>query len=221
MRLLLVEDDAALAEGLGRRLRAAGFAVDIAGDGIDAEHLGREEAYDVAVLDLGLPQKSGVEVLQSWRQAHRDFPVLILTARDAWEDKITAFKLGADDYVTKPFHDEEVVVRLQALVRRAHGQASPQLESHGMMLDEGDQSLTLADGSTTQLTGTEYRLLRYLMLNEGKVLSKSHLVEHLYEFDDERDSNIIEVYINRLRQLIGRELITTRRGQGYVYGKPT
>ncbi|HDP88394.1 MAG TPA: response regulator transcription factor [Thioalkalivibrio sp.] len=220
MRLLLVEDDHALAESLGQRLRAEGFAVDIAGNGVDAEHLGREEAYDVAVLDLGLPKKSGVEVLGSWRAAGRDFPVLVLTARDAWQDKIAAFKLGADDYVTKPFHDEEVIVRLQALIRRAHGRARPVIESHGLVLDEDDQSLRLPDGTQTQLTAMEYRLLHYFMLNEGKVLSKSRLAEHLYEYDDERDSNVIEVYINRLRQLIGRERITTRRGQGYVYGGP-
>ncbi|MDX5333278.1 MAG: response regulator transcription factor [Gammaproteobacteria bacterium] len=220
MRLLLVEDDHALAESLGQRLRVEGFAVDIAGNGIDAEHLGREEAYDVAVLDLGLPQKSGVEVLEGWRAAGRDFPVLVLTARDAWQDKIAAFKLGADDYVTKPFHEEEVIVRLQALIRRAHGRASPVIESHGLVLDENDQSLRLPDGTQTQLTAMEYRLLHYFLLNEGKVLSKSRLAEHLYEYDDERDSNVIEVYINRLRQLIGRERIVTRRGQGYVYGGP-
>lgn len=220
MRLLLVEDDHALAESLGRRLRAEGFAVDITGDGINAEHLGREEAYDVAVLDLGLPQKPGVDVLASWRAAARDFPVLVLTARDAWQDKITAFKLGADDYVTKPFHEEEVIARLQALVRRTHGRATPVIESHGLLLDESDQSLRLPDGTQTRLTAMEYRLLRYFMLNEGKILSKARLAAHLYEYDDERDSNVIEVYINRLRQLIGRERISTRRGQGYIYGGP-
>lgn len=218
MRVLVVEDEAALAVELQARLREAGYATDLADNGVDAEHLGREEDYDAIVLDLGLPGRPGLEVLRNWREAGLRTPVLVLTARDAWYEKVEGFKAGADDYLGKPFHIEELLARLTALIRRSHDRAQAQLQARGLTLDEERQRLRLPAGGEIELTGTEFRLLRYFMLNPGKVLSKSRLAEHLYEFDDERDSNVIEVYVTRLRQKLGRDLIKTRRGQGYVFG---
>ena len=216
MRLLLAEDDHALATRLSERLRQEGYAVDAIDNGVDAEFMGMEEPYDVVVLDLGLPQRNGLDVLRHWREQARTLPVLILTARDAWQEKVEGFQAGADDYLAKPFHTEELLVRLQALVRRANGQPVPQLSAAGFTLDEGRQVVQLADGRELSLTGTEFRLLRYFMRHPGEVLSKSRLTEHVYAYDDDRDSNVIEVYINRLRHKLGRECIQTRRGQGYV-----
>ncbi len=218
MRLLLVEDDQALAEGLRNELRAAGFVVDIAADGVEAEYLGTEEPYDGVILDLGLPKRSGLEVLGNWRQAGNKVPVLILTARDAWYEKVEGFKAGADDYLGKPFHVEELMVRLQALLRRSHDRTGGELQEAGLSLDEERQSVRTAGGEEISLTSMEFRLLRYLMLHPRQVLSKSRLTEHLYEYDQDKDSNVIEVYINRLRHKLGRDLIRTRRGQGYVFG---
>lgn len=218
MRVLVVEDDNALAGELRARLRTAGYAVDLADNGIDAEHLGRETAYDAVVLDLGLPGRGGLEVLRNWREAGLGLPVLVLTARNAWYEKVEGFKAGADDYLAKPFHIEELLARLGALIRRAHAAPGRALSCAGLTLDEERQRVVLADGRDVALTGTEFRLLRYLMLNRGKTLSKSRLLEHLYEFDDERDGNVIEVYITRLRGKLGAGLIKTRRGQGYVFG---
>jgi len=218
MRLLLVEDDQALAEGLRNELRAAGFVVDIAADGVEAEYLGTEEPYDGVILDLGLPKRSGLEVLGNWRQAGNKVPVLILTARDAWYEKVEGFKAGADDYLGKPFHVEELMVRLQALLRRSHDRTGGELQEAGLSLDEERQSVRTVGGEEISLTSMEFRLLRYLMLHPRQVLSKSRLTEHLYEYDQDKDSNVIEVYINRLRHKLGRDLIRTRRGQGYVFG---
>jgi DNA-binding response OmpR family regulator len=220
VRILLVEDDAALAGSLQARLRQEGFAVDVADNGIDGEHLGREEAYDAVILDLGLPGRPGLEVLEHWRADAIDLPVIILTARDAWHEKVDGFRAGADDYLAKPFHVEELLARLQAVVRRSVTQSTGTLSACGLTLDEDRRSCTRADGSDVELTGTEFRLLRYFLLHPGKVLSKSRLAEHIYEFDDERDSNVIEVYVTRLRGKIGKDLIKTRRGQGYVFGDP-
>ncbi len=217
MRLLLVEDDATLAGQLRDTLREAGFAVDVAENGVDAEHLGMEEDYDLVVLDLGLPDKPGLEVLRAWRAAGRHMPVLILTARDAWYEKVDGFQAGADDYLTKPFHVEELLARLQALARRQKVPAAPELRVGKYRLDEGRQELVADDGDTIPLTRTEFRLLRYLLLHPGQVLSKSRLTEHVYEYDADKDSNVIEVYVNRLRQKLGKDVIKTRRGQGYVY----
>ena len=217
MRVLVVEDEAGLATELQARLRESGYATDLASNGIDAEHLGREEDYDAIVLDLGLPGRPGLEVLRHWRDEGLRTPVLVLTARDAWYEKVEGFKAGADDYLGKPFHVEELLARLTALIRRAHDQPQPRLQTHGITLDEERQRLHLPDGNEIELTGTEFRLLRCFMLNPGKVLSKSRLTEHLYEYDDERDSNVIEVYVTRLRHKLGRDLIKTRRGQGYVF----
>jgi two-component system OmpR family response regulator len=217
LRLLLVEDDVELAARLRRQLEVDGFAVDGADNGEDALFLGRTEAYDLAILDLGLPQLPGLEVLEHWRQEGRGFPVLILTARDTWREKVEGLKAGADDYLTKPFYPEELLARVQALIRRAHGQVAPQIQGAGLKLDEEHQQVVRPDGTKVDLTGTEFRLLRYFMLNPGKPLSKTRLTEHVYDQDFDLDSNIIEVYVRRLREKIGAERIETRRGQGYVF----
>lgn len=219
MRLLLVEDDAQLRADLRETLTARGYAVDTASDGIEAEYLGKNEDYDAVVLDLGLPRRPGLEVLRNWRSSGNDAPVLILTARDAWQEKVEGFKAGADDYLAKPFHVEELVARLGALIRRRSGITGGGLETEGLKLDEETQSVTLRDGTRVQLTGTEFRLLRYFMLHPGQILSKTRLTEHVYEYDADKDSNVIEVYVNRLRGKIGKELFRTRRGQGYIFGR--
>jgi DNA-binding response OmpR family regulator len=217
MRLLLVEDDRALADELQSVLEAAGYAVDRAQDGEDALYLGQTEDYDLVILDLGLPRLSGIDVLAGWRTAERTMPVLILTARDTWREKVLGLKAGADDYLTKPFHPEELLARIGALLRRAHGRAAPEIVSVAFTLDEDHQCVLLADGSRVELTGTEFRLLRYFMLNAGKPLSKTLLIEHVYDQDFDLDSNIIEVYVRRLREKLGKHSIETRRGQGYVF----
>ncbi len=216
MRLLLVEDDPALVVAVLADLEKAGFAVDVATDGIDAEHLGDTEPYDAVVLDLGLPQKPGLEVLQAWRGRGNRVPVIVLTARDAWYERVDGFKTGADDYLGKPFHIEELIARIRALIYRRHGRTSSQIETKNLALDEDTQQVIVGD-ITHQLTGTEFRLLRYMMLNSGRILSKSHLSEHVYDQDSERDSNLIEVYIRRLREKIGTQMILTKRGQGYIF----
>ncbi len=221
MRILLVEDDELLGETLKADLEQAGFAVDWARDGVDGEFMGCEEPYDGVVLDLGLPKRPGLEVLRNWRADAIETPVLILTARDAWQEKVEGFKAGADDYLGKPFHVEELVARLNALLRRASGAGvGEELQAAEIRLDEDTQTAFLPDGSSVSLTGTEFRLLRYFMLNQGKLLSKSRLTEHVYDFDSDKDSNVIEVYVRRLRQKLGDDLIQTRRGQGYVFGVP-
>ncbi len=218
MRLLLVEDDPNLCRALKSDLERAGFAVDIAMDGKTGEFLGSTENYDIVILDLGLPHLSGLEILLHWRSANNPVPVIVLTARDAWHEKVDGFKAGADDYLGKPFHFEELLVRIQALLKRLHGQRQPKIKNCGIILDEERQLIELEGSIRIELTAVEFRLLRYFMLNPGKVLSKTRILDHLYQSDDEKDSNIIEVYINRLRQKIGKNVITTRRGQGYVFG---
>lgn len=217
MRLLLVEDDIALSTSLKTDLENAGYAVDIASDGERGEFLGMTENYDIVILDLGLPKMSGLEVLKKWRAAQNNVPVIVLTARDAWHEKVDGFKAGADDYLGKPFHLQELLVRLQALLKRTYSQNQNALQAEGLALNE-DQQTVLVNGETINLTAIEYRLLRYFMLHSGKVLSKAHLGEHIYDYDSDPDSNVIEVYINRLRRIVGNELIHTRRGQGYVFG---
>lgn len=217
MRLLLVEDDELLAESLKKTLEHQGFAVDHADNGVDAEFMGDAEPYDVVVLDLGLPQRPGLEVLANWRNKGRRMPVIILTGRDAWHERVDGFKAGADDYLGKPFHVEELVARILALVRRSHDMPGQRLEGGGLVLDEERQEVTLKSGEILSLTGTEFRLLRYFMLHPGKILSKTRLTEHVYEQDFDRDSNLIEVYVRRLRDKLGRERIETRRGQGYIF----
>jgi two-component system OmpR family response regulator len=217
MRLLLVEDDVELARGLRRDLAAVGFAVDWAQDGVEAAFLGADQPYDLIVLDLGLPKQPGLQVLHEWRRQGIATPVLILSARDAWHERVDGLKAGADDYLGKPFHTQELLARLQALARRSGGQAAPRLRVAGLELDEDRQCVLLADGSEAALTGTEFRLLRYLMQNPDKVLSKERLTEHVYDQHAEPGSNLIEVYIRRLREKIGRAHVRTQRGQGYVF----
>lgn len=218
MRILLAEDDTGLAEELQEELAAAGYAVDRAADGVDAEFLGSEEPYDAVILDLGLPKKNGLEVLRSWRAAENRVPVLVLTARDAWHERVDGLKAGADDYLGKPFHTPELLARLEALIRRSGGRAGEPLVVAGVRLDEERRCAWTANGEAVELTGTEFRLLRYFMHNPGKVLSKGRLTDHVYAGDDDKDSNVIEVYVNRLRRKLGQALIETRRGQGYVFG---
>ena len=219
MRLLLVEDDIKLAENLQTEFIHKGFAVDLAHNGVDGEFMGDEEAYDMVVLDLGLPERPGLEVLANWRKKGNSVPVIILTARDAWHERIDGFKAGADDYIGKPFHIEELTMRIQALLRRTHDMAGQtSLECDNIRLDEETQQLFLnSNEQAIELTGTEFRLLRYFMLNPGKVLSKTRLIDHIYDQDFDRDSNLIEVYIRRLREKIGKQRIVTRRGQGYIF----
>lgn len=216
MRVLLVEDDVELVCKLKPELEAAGYAVDVAANGIDAEFMGNEQLYDVAILDLGLPRLSGLEVLQHWRSRQNRLPVIVLTARDAWHERVDGFKAGADDYVGKPFHVEELLARISALLHRAHQQSAGLLTSNGLSLDEERQTVTTENGKDIALTGTEFRLLRYFLLHPGRILSKSTLTEHIYDFDSDKDSNVIEVYVRRLREKLGSDRIETRRGQGYV-----
>jgi DNA-binding response OmpR family regulator len=218
MRLLLVEDDSALRRELKAELKRRGFAVDSSEQGLDGAFMGESEPYDIIVLDLGLPDMSGLDVLARWRANGMATPVLILTARGAWHEKVEGFRAGADDYLSKPFHIEELVVRLQALVHRAAGQAGSELRIGCLRLDEERQTAQWHEGDgwrDIELTGVEFRLLRYMMLNSGKVLSATHLVEHVYDFNEEKESNVIEVYISRLRKKLRRDVIRTRRGQGY------
>lgn len=217
MRLLLVEDDSLLSRSLCADLERQGFAVDLADNGIDGEIMGDLEPYDMVILDLGLPQRPGLEVLTNWRHKGNRVPVIVLTARDAWHERVDGFKAGADDYLGKPFHVEELVARIQALLRRSHDLPGDRLRSGGLELDEERQQVILEDGSSVVLTGTEFRLLRYFMLHPGRILSKMRLIEHVYEQDFDRDSNLIEVYVRRLRYRIGNERILTKRGQGYIF----
>lgn len=219
MRLLLVEDDAALGPQLYSALQKAGYAVDLSVDGLDAETLGDIEPYDLVVLDLGLPKRSGLDVLMNWRHRGNRVPVVILTARGSWQEKVEGFKAGADDYIGKPFQIEELLARIGAVLKRSSGVILGELALAGIVLNEDKQTAMIKNGEQVfELTGTEFRLLRYFMLHPDKILSKSKLAEHVYEYDEDKDSNVIEVYVNRLRQKIGADLIQTRRGQGYIFG---
>lgn len=223
MRLLLVEDSVALVDELMPVLKRAGFVVDWLADGRDAERRAFDETFDIVILDLGLPGRPGLEVLRAWRAQRLAVPVLVLTARDSWRERIEGLKAGADDYLTKPFHPDELVLRLQAVLRRAHGSVNEALLEVGdLALDEQRQCVRRkvpgADGvETIALTGAEFRLLRYLMLHAGKLRTRSQIEEHVYDTASERDSNVIEVHVNKLRRKLGRDAIETRRGQGYVF----
>ena len=214
MRLLVVEDDKDLNRQLVTALEGAGYAVDRAFDGEEGLFLGETEPYDAVVLDLGLPKKDGVSVLMAWRQAGRAMPVLILTARDRWSDKVQGFDAGADDYVAKPFHMEEVLARLRALLRRAAGHATNELCCGPVRVDTKAARVTV-EGNLIKLTSHEYRLLAYLMHHTGRIVSRTELVEHLYDQDFDRDSNTIEVFVGRLRKKLGADIIETVRGLGY------
>ncbi len=217
MRILLVEDDRELIASLKKPLKEAGYVVDVAEDGIEGEYLGNEDIYDLAILDLGLPKRNGLEVLSNWRKADNKLPVIVLTARDTWQERVDGFKSGADDYLGKPFHVEELLARITALLHRSIQSPGKSLISGDLILDEDRQIVTTEDGQTHTLTSTEFRLLRYFLLNTDTILSKSRLTDHLYNFDSDKDSNVIEAYIKRLRKILGKERIETRRGQGYIF----
>jgi DNA-binding response OmpR family regulator len=217
VRLLIVEDDPALGPALKKELERHGFAIDLADNGVDGEIMGKLEPYDAIVLDLGLPQRPGLEVLQHWRAENNNVPVIVLTGRDAWHERVDGFKAGADDYLGKPFHTEELIVRINALIKRANRQTAGMLTQGGLALNEETQTVVDADGNPHELTGTEFRLLRYFMHHPGIILSKSTLTEHVYDNDSDKDSNVIEAYVKRLRKLLGKQIIETRRGQGYIF----
>ena len=214
MRLLLVEDDADLQRNLKKALSDAGYVVDQAFDGEEGQFLGETEPYDAVILDLGLPKIDGVSVLERWRRNNVATPVLILTARGAWSEKVAGFDAGADDYLTKPFHTEELLARLRALLRRTAGHASPNLACGGLRLDPRAARASV-NGEPLRLTSLEYRLLHYMMMHQGRVISRTELVEHLYDQDFDRDSNTIEVFVGRLRKKVSPDLIETVRGLGY------
>jgi two-component system OmpR family response regulator len=219
VRLLVVEDDKDLNRQIVTALENAGYAVDKAFDGEEGLYLGETEPYDAVILDLGLPKVDGVAVLQGWRRAAKSMPVLILTARDRWSDKVAGFDAGADDYVVKPFHIEELLARVRALLRRAAGHATSELICGPVRLDTR-ASRVVVDGNPVKLTSHEYRLLAYLMHHQGRVVSRTELVEHLYDQDFDRDSNTIEVFVGRLRKKLGVDVIETVRGLGYIAAAP-
>ncbi len=220
MRILIIEDEAKLRQQLSDLLTEKGYAVDAADNGLDGEFLGLEHNYDIAVIDLGLPGKDGVSVIQTLRDQQRNYPILILTARGDWHDKVAGLEAGADDYLTKPFHVEELHARLRALIRRYAGQAKNELQFEGFSLNLTEKTVRM-QGGMLELTAYEYNTLEYLVLNPGKVVSKTELTEHLYDQDFDRDSNVIEVFIGRLRKKLDPDSsltpIKTIRGQGYQF----
>ena len=219
MRLLVVEDDPDLNRQIVGALTDAGYVVDKAMDGEEGHFLGETEPYDAVVLDLGLPVLDGVSILEKWRRAGKKMPVLILTARDRWSDKVAGFDAGADDYVAKPFHMEEVLARIRALLRRSAGHATSEIGCGPLLLDTKSARVTV-NGNAVKLTSLEFRLLAYLMHHKGKVVSRTELVEHLYDQDFDRDSNTIEVFVGRLRKKLGVDVLHTIRGMGYCVSEP-
>ena len=214
MRILVVEDDKDLNRQLEASLLEAGYVVDKAFDGEEGHFLGDTEPYDAVILDIGLPVMDGISVLEKWRANERTMPVLMLTARDRWSDKVSGIDAGADDYVAKPFHTEEVLARLRALIRRSAGHASSEIEIGPVRLDTRQSRVTM-DGNAVKLTSHEYRLLAYLMMHKGEIVSRTELIEHLYDQDFDRDSNTIEVFVGRLRKKLHSDVIETVRGLGY------
>jgi len=219
LRLLVIEDDRDLNRQIVTALEQAGYAVDRAFDGEEGHFLGDTEPYDAVVLDIGLPKRDGISVLEEWRAAGRVMPVLILTARDRWSEKVEGFDAGADDYVAKPFHMEEILARLRALLRRAAGHATNEIVCGAVRLDV-KAGRVLVDGNPVKLTSHEYRLLAYLMHHCGRIVPRSEIVEHLYDQDFDRDSNTIEVFVGRLRKKLGVDIIQTIRGLGYLVAPP-
>lgn len=214
IRILLVEDDAEIAQRLVSGLTPMGFTVERADNGADGYAMGVDDTYDAVILDLGLPQMEGMDVLRRWRAENRMMPVLVLTARGSWSEKVDGLNAGADDYITKPFHIPEVAARLQALIRRSSGLASPLLTHRNVTLDTGSGRVTI-DGKPVELTAREMRMLNYFMHRIGRIVSQSELTEHLYALDETRESNTIEVYVSRLRRKLGADFIKTIRGLGY------
>jgi len=219
MRVLIVEDNTELARQVKGTLAHERYVVDIAGDGEEGLFLAETEPYDAVILDLGLPRLDGLSVLQRLRNAGNEVPILILTSRDTWREKVTGLRAGADDYLAKPFEFEELLARLEALIRRSSGHASPILTCCNVVLDTNGARVTV-DGHPIELTALEYRTLEYLMQHPDKVVSKTELTEHIYDQNFDRDSNVIEVLINRLRGKLNTDLIRTRRGLGYQIGRP-
>ncbi|WP_438455962.1 response regulator transcription factor [Vreelandella venusta] len=218
MKLLLLEDDDLLAESLAESLKDNGYLVDLAASLKAAKSLMATEDYELAILDVGLPDGSGLDLLAHWRKQKRSTPILILTARDTWEDKVIGLETGADDYLTKPFHEAELMARLKALLRRQSGQLSQVITLNGVSLDEAGQRVCLEGEAWRSLTATEFRLLRYLMLHPDRIHSKDRLLEQLYALEqDAAAPNLVEVYIARLRRYLGKSVIQTRRGQGYFF----
>ena len=219
MRLLVIEDDKNLNRQIGAALEDAGYAVDRAFDGEQGGFLGETEPYDAIILDLGLPKIDGVSLITNWRRAGNKIPVIMLTARDRWSDKVQGFDAGADDYVTKPFHMEELLARVRAVLRRAAGHATSEIVCGPVRLDTRSGRVVVS-GNPVKLTSHEYRLLSYLMHHSGRIVSRGELTEHLYDQDFDRDSNTIEVFIGRLRKKLGVDIIQTVRGLGYLIEEP-
>lgn len=220
MRVLIVEDDPSLRRQLCDRLTAEGYAIDTAADGEEAAFQGETEPYDAIILDLGLPRQDGLSVLRGWRASGLNTPVMILTARDHWHDKVLGIDAGADDYLAKPFHVEELLARLRALIRRAQGRTSAELRAGPVLLDTRTGTVT-ASGQPVELTAYELRVLSYLMHHVGEIVSRTELTEHVYAQDFDRDSNTIEVFVGRLRKKLGVDLIKTVRGLGYRFDPAT
>ena len=215
MRLLLAEDERVLAEQIKATLSSEGHVVDVSHDGEDAAVMGMNEPYDLVILDLGLPQRDGLSILKEWREAGKSMPVLILTARDGWSARVDGLDAGADDYITKPFHMAELSARVRAMLRRASGNARPSFAKDGVVFDMNAASVT-RDGAAVELTSQEAAVLSYLIHNSGRLVSQTELSEHIYEYDVDRNSNTIAVFITRLRKKLGSSLIKTVRGRGYM-----
>ncbi|MDL2196974.1 response regulator transcription factor [Shewanella algae] len=219
MKLLLVEDNALLVEELAKQLKQAGYVTDVTDKAIEADYLVKETQYDCIILDIGLPDGNGLKLLEKWRQQGLTTPVIMLTARSQWHEKVEGFNAGADDYLGKPFHTQELLARLQAIIHRTHGRATvpgKQLNFGGVSLDEAEQTVTV-NGQRFDLTAMEFRLLRIFLMSPKKLLSKAQITDKLYQFDDEKESNVVEVYVTHLRKKLGKTAIETRRGQGYIF----